>query len=62
MSRTETRPITRRSFLFAFFGSLLGTLTCLRHTAARLTSIEGTELEYLFRWCSFDRPRFAGAS
>ena len=51
MSRTDTR-LSRRAMLSAFLGSLFG---------ARFTSLAETEIDWLFRWCSFDRPRFAGA-
>ena len=63
MSRIDPR-LTRRALLFAFMGSLFGPRLSERQrlAATRFTSIAGTEFEHLFRWCSFDGPRFAGTS
>ena len=62
MPRTDLRP-TRRSFVFAFLAALFGLMLPRRPVGTRFTSIEGSDLERLIRWCcGFNCPKFAGAS
>ena len=63
MPRTDLRP-TRRAVLFAYLSPLFGSLLPRRIAGTRFTSIEGSDLERLIRWCCgfTSGPRLAGAA
>ena len=56
MPRIDSR-VTRRSLLLAFLAMQFGTRRSdrLRLAGARFTTLAETEIDWLFRWCSFDR-------